>query len=142
MLAVAAANMVGVLLFAAVYAAAGASLLSQGAFLACLAVIFALVVTLWVRVEGRQRALDPLGRLGRAVAGLVIVLLAVPALGLMPAFWLDSQIPEDVGFRRFLGPLMTLTLVSLVLVVCANVAGALVLAGRGILRRPRSGRVV
>jgi hypothetical protein len=132
-LALAATNAVGVVLFAAVYAVGGARLLPQMTFLGCLGIIFLIVATLWVWVERRHRALDPLARLGRAVGALVIVLLAVPALALMPVFWLDTQLPEAVGFRRYLGPLMMLTLVSLVLVVCANATGALILVGRALL---------
>jgi hypothetical protein len=133
LLALAATNVVGVVLFAAVYATAGARLMSQVAFLGCLLVIFALVTALWVRVEGRHRTLPPLHRIGRVAAALVVVLLGVPALVLMPAFWLDSQLPPDAGFTHHLAPLMTLVLISVVLVVLVNVVGALVAASRGVL---------
>lgn len=130
MLALAGANAVSVVLFVAIYATAGARLLSQAAFVACLIVIFGIATALWVHVEGRHRAIPALDRVGRAAAGLVIVLIAVPALVLMPAFWLDSQLSPDVGFHRFLAPLMTLVLISLVLTVLVNVAGVVVAAGR------------
>ena len=132
MLALAAIDMVGVILFAALYATAGARLMSQGAFLACLALMFALVTALWVRVELRHRALEPLRRFGRVAAGLVLVVLGVPTLVLMPVFWLDSHLPSEAGFTRYLAPLMTLVLVSLGLVALVNVAGGLVVAGRGV----------
>ena len=131
MLALAAIDMVGVVLFGALYAAAGARLMAQAAFLACLALLFALVTALWVRVELRHRALAPLRRLGRATAGLVVVVLGVSTFVLMPAFWLDSQLPSDVGLTRYLAPLMTLVLVSLGLVALVNVVGGLVVTGRG-----------
>jgi hypothetical protein len=139
MLALAATNIVGVVLFAAVYTTAGARLMSQVAFVACLLVIFALVTILWVRVEARHRALEPLRRVGRGAAGLLLVVVVVPAFVLMPAFWLESQLPPDTGLTRYLAPLMTVVLVSLVLVVLVNVAGALVAAGRGraAMRRAR-----
>ena len=130
MLALAAINMVGVVLFAAVYAAAGARLMPQGAFLACCALIFALVTVLWVQVEHRHRTLEPHRRLGRVAAGLVVVVLGIPTLVLMPAFWLDSRLPPEVGFTRYLAPLMTLVLISLGLVVLVNVVGGVVAAGR------------
>ena len=129
-LALAAANMVGVVLFAALYATAGAHLMSQASFLGGLLVVFALVTVLWVRVEARHRALEPLRRLGRAAAGLVVVVLGVPTLVLMPAFWLDSRLPPEAGFTRYLAPLMTLVLIALVLLVLVNVVGGLVVAGR------------
>jgi hypothetical protein len=135
MVALAATNIVGVVLFAAVYATAGARLMSQMAFLVCLLVIFALVTTLWVRVEARHRTLEPLRRVGRVTAGLLIVVVVVPGLVLMPAFWLDSLLPPETGFTRYLAPLMTLVLISLVLMVLVNVAGALVAAGRGVVGR-------
>jgi hypothetical protein len=134
-LALAATNLVGVVLFAIVYATAGARLMSQTAFAGCLVVIFALVTVLWVRVEGRHRSLEPVRRVGRVAAGLLIVLLGVPALILMPAFWLDTQLPPEAGFRRYLAPLMTLVLISLMLVLLVNLVGGLVAAGRGIRRR-------
>jgi hypothetical protein len=136
MLALGATNVVGAVLFGALYATAGARLMSQGAFLACLAVIFALVTALWVRVEARHQGLGFVRRFGRVVAGLVIVALAVPAFVLMPAFWLDSQLPADAGLRRLLGPLMTLVLIALALVVVANTVGAIVAFGRAALARP------
>lgn len=130
MLALAATNMVGVVLFAAVYATAGVRLMSQAAFLGCLLAVFAIVTVLWVRVEDRHQALEPLRRIGRVAAGLVVVLFGVPALVLMPAFWLDSRLPSEVGFTRYLAPLMTIVLISLVLVALVNVVGGLVAAGR------------
>jgi hypothetical protein len=134
-LSLGATNVVGALLFGAVYATAGARLLSQGAFLACLVVIFALVTALWVRVEGRHRELGFVRRLGRGAAGLLIVVIALPVLVLMPAFWLDSVLPSEAGLTGYLGPIMTLVLIALVLVVAVNLVGALIAVGRA-LRRP------
>ena len=124
-------------MFAVVYATAGARFMSQIAFAACLFVIFSLVTALWVRVEARHRGLETLRRIGRVAAGLVVVLLGVPAFVLMPAFWLDTQLPDEVGFTRYLAPLMTLVLISLGLVVLVNVVGGVVAAGRGVFARDR-----
>ena len=139
MLALGVTNVVGAVLFGTLYATAGASLMPQAAFLACLAVIFVLVTALWIRVEGRHRDLGFVRRFGRVTAGLVLVFLIVPGLVLMPAFWLDTQLPTDAGFNRFLGPIMTLVLIALGLVLVVNVVGAVIALGRATLRRP--GRV-
>ena len=137
MLALAATNVVGVVLFAALYATAGARLMPQVAFVACLLVIFVLVTTLWVRVEARHRALEPLRRIGRAAAALVLVMVATPIAILMPAFWLHSQLPADADFTRHLGPIMVLVLVSLALVVLANLVGSVIAGTTTLLQRRR-----
>jgi hypothetical protein len=134
-LALGATNAVGAVLFGAVYATAGAQMMSQGAFVACLLVIFTLVTALWVRVEARHRELGFVRRFGRVAAGLVIVLLTITTLVLMPAFWLDTQLPPDAGFGRYLAPIMTLVLIALALVVVVNVVGALVAVARAVLGR-------
>lgn len=133
-------NAVGVLLFGALYTVAGSGRLSQGGFLACLGVLFALVTWLWLRAEARHRALAPLRRLGRAALGLVAVVIATPILVLMPLFWFDSHLPAEAGLNRLLAPIMTLVLVSLVLVVLVNLAGSVLtiaaaMAGRWQLTR-------
>ena len=133
MLMLAAANAVGVLLFGTLYAVAGAHLLSQGAFFACLVTVFALVTALWVRTEARHRSLEPLRRLGRVAVGLVIAIIGVPAGVLMPLFWLDTNLPAEAGLTPVLGPIMTLVLFSLMLVVLVNVIGSVVVAGRALL---------
>jgi hypothetical protein len=133
-LALGATNVVGAVLFAAVYATAGVHLMSQGAFVACLFLIFALVTALWVRVEARHRDLGFVRRVGRVAAGLVIVVFGVPGAVLMPAFWLDTMLPPDAGFTRYLGPIMTLVLIALALVIVVNVVGALVAVARAALR--------
>jgi hypothetical protein len=134
-LALAAADLVGVVLFAAVYAAAGARWLSQTAFVACLLLLFALVTGLWVRTEARHRALAPLQRVGRIVAGLIIVGLAVPALVLLPLSKLETVLPHQAGLDRVTAPAMALLLVSLALVVLVNVVGSVVIAGRALAAR-------
>lgn len=55
----------------------------------------------------------------------------------MPAFWLNTQLPEEVGFTRYLAPLMTLVLISLMFMVLVNVVGAIVVAGKGVFVRSR-----
>jgi Flp pilus assembly protein TadB len=136
--ALAATNAVSVLLFGTLYAVAGAGRLSQGAFLACLGVLFALATALWVRVESRHRAFEPLRRLRRVAAGLVAIVIGTPMLVLMPLFWLDTKLPPEAGLNRLLAPIMTLVLISLVLVVLVNVAGAGVATGLTVANRPRT----
>lgn len=135
MLALAAANFVGVVLFAAVYAAGGARWLSQTAFVACLLVLFVFVTVLWVRTEGRHRRLDPVRRLGRAAVGLVAIVISVPMLTLLPLAKLEAVLPPEAGLDRVTSPVMALLLVSLALVVLVNVAGAAVIAGRAVAGR-------
>ena len=133
MLALAAANAVGVILFGTLYALAGSRVLSQLAFIACFAVLFPLVTVLWVRAEARHRALDTLRRIGRAMAGLLIVVIATPAVVLTPLFWLDLQLPPEVGLNAAQGGVMALVLISLALVVAVNVLGGVVAAARSVL---------
>jgi hypothetical protein len=136
--ALTATNAVGALLFGTLYAVAGAGRLSQGGFLVCLAVLFALVTALWTRVEGRHRTLEPLRRLGRVTGGLVAVIIGAPMLVLMPLFWLDTQLPAEAGLNQLLAPIMTLVLISLVLVVLVNVVGAAVAMGAAVASRSRA----
>lgn len=138
MLALAAANAVGVVLFGTLYAVAGARVLSQTAFRACLIVVFALLTTLWVRTEARHRALHPWRRAGRAVIGLLIVVVMTPAAVLAPLFWLDEQVPLEVGLHDALSGVMALVLITLALVILVNVAGWLVVTGRATLARRES----
>ena len=130
MVALAATNAVGVVLFGTLYALAGVRRLSQAAFVGCLLIVFALVTTLWVRTEARHRTLSPLPRLARAVVGLVAVIVVTPAAVLMPAFWLEGVLPAEVGLGSTLGPIMALVLISLALVVLTNIVGALVIGCR------------
>jgi hypothetical protein len=135
-LALGATNAVAVILFGTLYAVAGARLLPHGAFLACLAILFALMTVLWVRVEGRQaRGVDVIRRIGRVAIGLVIVAIGVPAIMLMPLFWLDTHVPEEAGLRPLLAPVMSLTLIALALTLAVNVLGAVVALARPLIRR-------
>jgi Flp pilus assembly protein TadB len=136
-LALAAANTVGLLLFVTLYIVAGLRYLPQPAFLACLAILFVMVTALWLRVEARHRTLDALRRLGRVTGGLLIVLIAAPALLLMPVFWLESALPEEAGMRPVLAPLMSVMLISLALITGVNVVGALAAVAHAVVRRMR-----
>jgi hypothetical protein len=133
MVALAATNVVGVVLFGTVYALAGARRLSQTAFVTCLVLVFGLVTALWIRTETRHRTFRPLGRLGRAVVGLLAVILIAPAAVLMPLFWLEDILPPELGLASVLGPVMALVLISLALVALTNIIGALIIAGRAAL---------
>src|SRR5262245_11873573 len=130
MLALIATNVVGAVLFAAVYATAGARLMSHAAFLVCLPLIFALVTTLWVRAERRHARLPPLRRLWRAVAALGLTVIGVPAVVLLPLAKLDGLLPPEAGIERASAVAMALLLISLVLIVLANLLGALVILAR------------
>jgi hypothetical protein len=136
-LALAGANAVAVILIGTLYAMAGTRYLSQWAFLGCLPVLLGLMTLLWVRVEERHRALDPIRRFGRIAAGLVLVVVVTPPAVLMPVFWLDQQLPAEAGFTRMVGPIMALTLIALAFTAVVNVVGGLVVAGRGLARRRR-----
>ena len=131
MLALIAANVVSVVLFATVYATAGARLMSQGAFLVCLPVVFGLVTILWVRTERRHAQLAPLRRLWRGVAALVVTVIGVPAAVLLPLAKLETVLPPEAGIERASAAAMALVLISLVLVVLTNVLGVLVIVVRG-----------
>ena len=136
MVALAAANATGVILFGTLYTIAGRRLLSQVAFVACLVVLFALVTALWVRTEARHAGLGAPRRLGRIALGLLLVLVATPVAVLAPLFWLDAQIPVEAGLHAARGGIMALLLIALILVVFVNVAGSAVAFARAALRRP------
>ena len=63
-------------------------------------------------------------RLGRIVAGLLLVLVVTPMAVLGPLFWLDEQLPAEAGLRAARGGIMALVLITLVLVVAVNVVGS------------------
>jgi hypothetical protein len=134
-LALTAANAAGVVLFGTLYAVAGARMLPQAAFLACLGVLFVLMTVVWVRTEARHRGLDAVRRLGRIVAGLVLVLVMTPMAVLGPLFWLDEQLPAEAGLRAARGGIMALVLITLVLVVAVNVIGVVVALIRSAIDR-------
>jgi hypothetical protein len=138
MLALAATNGVGVVLFAALYAAAGARWLPQSAFLVCLVVVFGIVTALWMSVEARQGSgRGALARFGRIVFGLVVVVLAAPMASLMPLFWLDTQLPAAAGVNPVLAPVMTILLIALALIALVNVVGAALALARSAARNRR-----
>jgi hypothetical protein len=109
--------------------------MGQGAFLLCLMLLFGLVTALWVRTEARHRHLEPLARLGRAVVGVVLVVVATPIVALVPLFWLDTKVPPEAGLNRVLAPVMTLVLISLALIVLANFIGGAIVAVRALAGR-------
>jgi membrane protease YdiL (CAAX protease family) len=142
MLALAAANAIGVVLFGTLYAIAGAHLLPQLAFAACLLVLLVFMTVVWVRTEARHRGLDPLRRIGRISGGLLLVVVVTPAIVLAPLFWLDEQLPAEAGLRAARGGVMALVLITLVLVVLVNVMGVLVVIARAVVSRRLGGRSV
>jgi hypothetical protein len=135
-----AVNALGAVAFAGLYAAAGAAQIAPAALLGALLVVFGGVTAMWVRVEHRSRALDPLRRVGRGAIGLVAVLIGLPVAVLMPLFWLESQLPLEAVPGLHLGPIMALLLVALALVAAANAAGAVVAVVLAVGRRWRAAR--
>jgi len=134
MLILGALNVVAVGVFALIYAVAAKRLLTQGAFLAGLAVGFAGLTVLWVRVErSRGGARDLLSRAGRIGGGLVLAAIAVPGVVLMPLFFINEYVPPEAGIAGILGPVMFILLVSLALVALVNLAGVLALGLSAIL---------
>jgi hypothetical protein len=137
MMALAAVNVLGAVVFAGIYAASGTGRLPPAAFLVGLPVAFIAITALWVRAEDRSRALDPMVRVGRGAIGFLAVLIGLPVVVLMPLFWLESQLPLEAVPALHLGPVMALLLVALVLVAAANVVGAVGAIGLALGRRWR-----
>jgi hypothetical protein len=136
-MALAAVNVVGAVVFAGLYAAGGSGRVPPVLFVVGLPVVFVAVTALWVRVEGRSRALDPMVRVGRGALGLLAVVIGLPMVVLMPLFWLESQLPLEAVPALHLGPVMALLLVALVLVVAVNLVGGLAAVALAIARRWR-----
>ena len=136
MLALAGINALAAVVFASLYAAAAAQVLSHAAFLASLVIFFVALTALWVRVErSRPGARDPLSRLGRVAVGLLIAAITVPGLSLMPLFSLQQQLPTLSGLDQVIPGMMVVLLVSLVLVALVNIAGLVFLAGSALAGR-------
>jgi hypothetical protein len=136
-MALAAVNVVGAVVFAGLYAAGGSGRIPPVLFLVGLPVVFVAVTALWVRVEDRSRALDPMVRVGRGAIGLLAVVIGLPIVVLMPLFWLESQLPLEAVPALHLGPVMALLLIALVLVVAVNLVGGLAAVALAIARRWR-----
>lgn len=127
-LALAGINGLAVVVFALIYAAAGSRQLTQEAFVVSLVIFFVALTALWVRVErSARRERDPLGRIGRSAAALVLVVIGLPALVLAPLFAAQRALPPEAGLAGVLRPVMVLLLISLALTVMMNLAGVVVL---------------
>jgi hypothetical protein len=138
MLVLGALNAMGVAVFGLIYAAAAKPLVTQGAFLAGLALCFVGLTVLWVRVErSRGPARDVLSRAGRIAAGLVFAAMGVPGVVLMPLFFINEYVPPEAGVAEILGPVMFILLASLALVALVNVTGIVFLAASAVVRRLR-----
>jgi hypothetical protein len=141
MLRLAGTNALSIVTFALIYGAGGSRWLTQGAFLASLAVFFISLTALWVHVERtRPGTCDVLSRLGRGVLALVVVVIGLPAVVLAPLFALQEALPPEAGFADVVRPVMVLLLLALVLVIAMNVAGTVVLAVSGLRSRLSRGR--
>lgn len=135
-IALAAANLVAVVLFGLLYAAAATRLLPETPFQIALVALFGALTALWLRVEGGAgRRLPPLARAGRIAASAGLALLAAPALVLTPLFLLHDLLPPGSGLEALIPRVMALLLIGLVLMVAVNVAGTALLAGAALLRR-------
>lgn len=138
MLALGGINALAIVLFGGAYALAAAHVLSQGAFLAALVVVFGGFTALWVRTEaGGARTRDLVSRIGRIAVGFLIAAIAVPGLVLMPLFSLREQLPEEAGLDHVLPGVMVILLASLALGALTNVAGIAFMLGQGLFRRLR-----
>ena len=141
MLRLAGTNALAIVTFALIYAAGGSRWLTQGAFLASLAVFFISLTALWVYVERtRPGARDVLSRIGRGVLALVVVVAGLPAVVLAPLFALQEALPPEAGFADVVRPVMVLLLLALVLVIAMNVAGTVVLTVSELRSRLSRGR--
>jgi hypothetical protein len=136
-LTLAAVNVLAAVVFAGLYAAGGSGRLPSPVFVVALPVAFVAATVLWVRVEDRSVARDLLSRVGRAVIGLLAVVIGLPIVVLMPLFWLESQLPPEAVPALHLGPVMALLLAALVLVVAVNLVGALTAVAVALGRRWR-----
>jgi hypothetical protein len=136
----AAVNVLGAVVFAGVYALAATARVPRGVFPATLAAAFIGTTALWLRVERRSRGVDPLRRLGRGAAGLVLVVVGLPVAVLLPLFWVESHLPPGAVGALHLGPAMALLLISLVLVVVVNAVGTVMAVAAAVARRWRAGR--
>jgi hypothetical protein len=139
-LALVAVNVLGTVVFAGLYAASAAAQVSSATFLAGLLLVFVGMTAIWVRVEHRSRALDPFRRVGRVAIGLLAVVIGLPAVVLMPLFWLENQLPLEVVPALHLGPVMALLLVALALLVAVNVVGVVIAVALGVGCRWRASR--
>lgn len=137
MVIMAAANVIGLVLFALSYALAAARLVAPGASQALLLLLVVLVTALWVRVEGRHVGLGFVRRVGRATAGLLIAAFGASLLALMPLFALDARVPEEAGLRPVVAAAMAVLLASLAMLVVVNLLGAGVAVALSLSRRPR-----
>ena len=139
MLGLAAVNVLGVVVFAGLYAAGAQTPIAPAVLIAVLLLVFAGMTALWVGVERQSRGLDPSRRIGRGVMGLLSVVIGLPIVVLMPMFWLESRLPLEAVPALHLGPVMALLLVSLALVVGVNAVGAVVAVALSLGRRWRAG---
>lgn len=139
MLTLIAVNLLTAVVFAGVYAAGAGGRLPPGASLLALGLAFGGLAVLWVRVEGRLRGARPIRRLGRGLISLLAVVVGLPAVVLMPLFWLENQLPSEAVAELHLGPTMVLLLAGLALLVLVNVAGGLVAVIIDVRRRWRAG---
>ncbi len=119
-------NLIGILLFGGLYAAAAFHYIPAWVFPPTLLVALVGFVAFWIRIE-RVSGTTPgvLPRLGRILAALLLTVPAAAAFLLMPLFALRSRLPPAAGFEELPSRAMVLLLIALALTVLANLAGIL-----------------
>lgn len=141
MLALAAVNAMSVLVFGALYAAAAVRALPEGAFPLALVAAFGAAAALWLRAErARPRGRDPIARVGRIAAALLLAVVAIPVGALMPLFALQTQLPPEAQLDSLIARVMVLLLAAVTLTALVNVAGACVVVARAVADRWRAFR--
>lgn len=119
-------NMIGVLFFGGLYAAAALRYVPAWAFPPCLLAALVGFVWFWIRIErvsGVAGGLLP--RLGRVFGALLLTVPAAAAFILMPLFALRTHLPPEAGLDDLPSRAMVLLLIALALTVLSNVAGVL-----------------
>jgi NO-binding membrane sensor protein with MHYT domain len=119
-------NIIGILLFGGLYAAAALRYIPSWVFPPVLIAALAGFVAFWIRIE---RVSGPAGgllsRLGRILAALLLTVPAAAAFLLMPLFALRSRLPPAAGFDDLPSRAMVLLLIALTLTVLSNLCGIL-----------------
>lgn len=119
-------NLIGILLFGGLYAAAALRYVPGWAFPPFLVAALVGFVTFWIRIErvsGIAGGLLP--RLGRVFGALLLTVPAAAAFLLMPLFALRSHLPPEAGLDDLPSRAMVLLLIALALTVFSNLAGVL-----------------
>lgn len=119
-------NLIGILLFGGLYAAAALRYVPSWAFPPFLVAALVGFVAFWIRIEkvsGTRGGVLP--RLGRVLAALLLTVPAASAFILMPLFALRTHVPPEAGLGDLPTRAMVLLLIALSLTVFSNLIGVL-----------------